>query len=247
MSTGSKIVPTTVSITSQSKPVAVEIYKPSSAGKHPAVVVAYGTDAMNAPWGSQIGDFAGFLADHGYVAMIPHYFDVTGTVPGLGTAFASIDTDRDVWVKAINDTLIYANSLTSYVQTGKLGLLGFSLGGHLVLRQSIFGSTFERAGAVVDFFAPVASTFPNKYSIVDSPSKGVGMMPPVQIHHGNDDVVVSPDQSRDLVNLLKAAGKTEGTDFLPYFYPREGHGFHLAADISQSMDRTLKFFDAHIR
>jgi dienelactone hydrolase len=245
MSTGSKIVPTTVSITSNSKPMAVEVYEPTSSGKHPAVVIAYGADAMSTQWAGQIGGFASFLADHGYVAMIPHYFDVTGTTPGLGTAFASFNTDRDVWVAAINATLVYANSLTSDVETGKLGLLGFSLGGHLVLRQSIFGSTFERPRAVVDFFGPVESKDP-PYSIVDSPSKGVGTMPPVQIHHGDADVIVSPDQSRALIKLLKAAGKTEGTDFEPYFYPLEGHGFHVAADISDSMKRTLQFFDDHI-
>ena len=246
MSTGSKIVPTTVSITSQSKPMAVEIYKSLASGKRPAVIIAHGTDGMNTPWGSQIGAFAAFLAQHGYVAMIPHYFDVTGTMPGLATVFASISTTRDIWVQAINDTLGYANSLTSDVQTGKLGLLGFSLGGHLVLRQSIYGSTFQPVGAVVDFFAPVASTIP-PFSIADSPSKGVGVMPPVQIHHGDVDSVVPPDQSRNLVTLLKAAGKSEGTDFVPYFYPGEGHGFHLPADISQSMDRSLKFFDDHIK
>jgi dienelactone hydrolase len=245
MSTGSKIVPTTVSITSQTKAMAIDVYKPSASGKHPAVVVAYGTDALNAPWGSQIDEFAGFLAENGYVAMIPHYFDVTGTSPGLTTAFASIGTDRDIWVKAIDDALIYANSLTSDVQTGKLGLLGFSLGGHLVLRQSILGSTFVRAKAVVDFFGPIASKDP-AYSIVDGPSKGVGTMPPVQIHHGDDDVLVSPDQSRTLIALLKGAGKTEGIDFEPFFYPGEGHGFRVAKDISDSKGRTLKFFDDHV-
>jgi dienelactone hydrolase len=246
MSTGSKITPSTVSITSQSKPISVEVYKPATPGLHPAIVIAYGTDGMSAPWGSQIGAFAAFLAGNGYVSMIPHYFDATGTTPGIATVFASFSSDRDVWVTVINDTLVYANGLTTLVQAGKLGLLGFSLGGHLVLRQAIYGSTFQRVAAVVDFFAPISSSSP-PYSILDGLSGGIAAMPPVQIHHGDDDDIVKPDQSRSLVSLLKAAGKTEGTDFEAYFYPGEGHGFHLSTDVSTSMDRTVTFLNKHIK
>jgi len=223
---------------SQMKTIAVEVFTPSTLGKYPAIVIAYGTEGMGKPWDDQIRDFASNLATDGYVALIPHYFDSTGTTPGLATVFAAFPATRDTWVQTIDDALKFANS-HSGVQAGKLGSVGFSLGGHLVLRQSKLGSGSQAIGAVVDFFGPIAQ--------LGGLDGNIDKLPPVQIHHGDADPLVFLSESQGLVTDLNKAGKTSGTDYEFYVYPKEGHGFKDATNITTSKQRTVKFFDNHVK
>jgi dienelactone hydrolase len=199
-------------------------------------VFVHGSDGLRSPWDTQIRTFAGYLAANGYVALIPHYFDSTGTSPPLTSIPPG--TIRDTWVQAIDDALEYANGRTADVETGKLGSLGFSLGGHLVLRQALLGSGAQPVDAVVDFFGPIAA--------LGGLGAGVACLPPVQIHHGVDDPLVPILESQDLVKALAAAGKKEGRDFEFYPYAKQGHGFTHPGDIIVSELRSLTFFNNHI-
>jgi dienelactone hydrolase len=64
------------------KKIPYELFLPTASGKRPAIMVAYGTHGMTEPFGTDIRSYAGYLADRGYVALIPHYFVRTGTTPG---------------------------------------------------------------------------------------------------------------------------------------------------------------------
>jgi dienelactone hydrolase len=219
------------------RPISTEVYLPAGAGPHPAVVIAYGTEGMNEPFGSAIQSFARDLAASGYVALIPHYFNRTDT-PAGHAAYELFAASRDLWVETLGDAVSYA-AARSDVDRKRIGLLGFSMGGHLALRRAKLSASVN-AKAVVDFFAPISM------GVFSGIGDGIANLPPVQIHHGNDDGAVPPAESHELIALLEAAGKRENIDYEKYFYPGEGHGFQGASAVSSSIQRTADFFSRHL-
>jgi carboxymethylenebutenolidase len=215
------------------KPVPVEVFTPTTPGKHPAIVIVYGSEGMNKPVSGAIRTFAGELATQGYVALIPDYFARTGTRAGNKTALEAFPQHRDTWVQTIGDALTYAAGRAD-VEKDRIGLLGFSLGGHLALRAAK-RDTGVKVDAVVEFFAPISQ--------LGGLGGHLDRLPPTQIHHGLDDTLVLPEQSRELAALLKK----EGTSREIYFYPGEGHGFRGAAAVGQSTRRTVAFFNGHLK
>ncbi len=225
------------------KPISVELFLPAKGGLHPAVVVAYGTEGLGVILGHDVGaairNYAEHLASSGFVALLPHFFERTSTAEGFQTVTPVYALHRDEWLDTLGDCLNFAASRPEVNKKIKPGLLGFSLGGHLVLRQAK-RKTGLAVGAVVEFYAPISA----------SPFNGLddhlGDLPPVQIHHGDADQIVSSKQSDELVRLLAKAGKVKGADFERHDYPGEGHGFRGAAAIKSSKQRTADFFKKHL-
>lgn len=222
--------------------ITVDLFLPAVGGLHPAVVVAYGTEGLGVIHGFDAGaairDFAEYLANTGFVALVPHFFERTKTPPGIETVSQVYAQYRDEWVDTLGDCLNYAASRTTDVDKTKMGLLGFSLGGHLALRQAKGGMGIA-VGAVVEFFAPI-SMLPG--GLGDQ----IGNLPPVQIHHGAADTTVPITQSKELECLLVAAGKVKGVDYERHNYPGEGHGFRGAPAIKSSKLLTADFFKKHL-
>jgi len=224
---------------SQGREIPVEIFVGAGTGPRPAVVVVYGTRGMNAPFGDSIRGFAKKLAASGFTAFIPDYFKCTGTPASSGSegdllVMTAVQSSRDQWVETIRDGLAYAAARAD-VRADRLGLLGFSLGGHVTLRAAKQASG-NAVKAAVSFFAPIAM----------APFGGIGgdidKLPPLQIHHGeNDGPPVAPAESRALEGLLVAAGKQKGRDYEIFFYPAQGHGFTGQAAVT-SEKRTVDFF-----
>jgi dienelactone hydrolase len=219
--------------------VPLELFAGSGAGRRPAVVVAYGTRGMNFPFGDLIRGFATKLAASGCTTLIPSYFDATGTpsstnVDGDAVVMGAVQLHRDQWVATLSDCLAYA-AARSDVRADRLGLLGFSLGGHLTLRAAKRQDS-NAVRAAVSFFAPINQ----------APFGGIGgdvdKLPPLQIHHGEKDgPPVSPAESRALERLLVVAGKVKGRDYEIFFYEGQGHGFTGQAALT-SEKRTVDFF-----
>jgi dienelactone hydrolase len=218
--------------------IPVEIFPGAGAGPRPAVVVVYGTRGMNAPFGDSIRGFAKKLAASGCTALIPDYFKGTNTPASAGGAgdavvMAAVQPSRDKWVATIGECLAYAAARPD-VRADRLGLLGFSLGGHVTLRAAKQRGA-NAARAAVSFFAPVAML------------GGIGgdddKLPPLQIHHGESDALpgVPPEESKELEKLLVAAGKVKGRDYEIHFYPGQGHGFTGTAAL-ESEKRAVDFF-----
>jgi dienelactone hydrolase len=224
------------------KPITVDLFLPVAGGLHPAVVVAYGTEGLGVirgfDAGAAIRDFAGYLANTGFVVFVPYYFERTQTPPGLQTVLPVYARHRDEWLDTLGDCLSYAASRTTDVDQTRLGLLGFSLGGHLALRRAKDGAG-TAIKAVVEFFAPI-STLPGGLG------DRIGSLPPLQIHHGGSDPVVANTQSDELEGLLVAAGKVKGVDYERHNYPGEGHGFRGVPAIKSSKQRTADFFKKHL-
>jgi len=223
-------------------PITVDLFLPAVGGLHPAVVVSYGTEGLGVIQGFDAGaairDFAEYLADTGFVVLVPHYFERTQTPPGLQTVLPVYAQYRDEWLDTLGDCLNYAASRTTDVDKTKIGLLGFSLGGHLALHLAK-GGTGVAVGAVVEFFAPISS-------LPGGLGDHIGNLPPVQIHHGESDSLVEIIQSNKLECLLATAGKVKGVDYERHNYPGEGHGFRGAAAINLSKQLTADFFKNHL-
>ena len=223
--------------------IPVEVFPGAGAGPHPAVVVVYGTRGMNAPFGDLIRGFAKKLAASGCTAFIPDYFKGTGTPASTGSegdvvVMTAVQPSRDQWVATIGDALTYA-AAHSDVEADRLGLLGFSLGGYVTLRAAKRPSG-NAVKAAVSFFAPIDMP----------PFGGIGgdidKLPPLQIHHGEDDgPPVAPAESRALEGMLVAAGKLKGRDYEIFFYKGQGHGFTGQAAVT-SEKRTVDFFAARL-
>jgi dienelactone hydrolase len=200
-------------------------------------------DNDNQLWATMMREYAADLAAKGFTAMIPDYFLTTGTAAG------SIDYQRDgaqivllnrnTWVSGLSDAETHAKTLAG-IDPKRIGLLGFSLGGHLGLhlRSSL--------KVLVEFFAPVLD--------------GIGPGSPssqlrVQIHHGKIDAAT---RTGDLLVPFEANAipiahelKREGVSVDVREYLGAGHGF-VGTDAAnknaatQSKARTISFFESHL-
>ena len=226
-----------VSFTSGGKTITAELFEPAITPATPTgvVVVAYGTDGLvnseNGPWKTMIEGYAAALALDGFVALIPDYLARTGTAPGLAV-LAAIGTLRDQWQAALANAVDFAAGLTS-VSAARVGLLGFSLGGHLCLRVRSKGKV-------------LAAYFP---PLLDGIGTGVKLTH-AQVYQG------TADQFKDTINpttaaSVKATLDGEGTPTDLFIYPGANHGF-VGSDAdnttarTQSQTSTLKLFHDYL-
>lgn len=214
------------------KAIAVDVFLPPAAGRHPACLMLYGTFGLLPEYRDDILSFAEALTESGIATLLPHYFDRTGTSPGPD-ALLEIGQQLAAWRETCADALLFARD-HDRVDAGRLGLIGFSLGGHLALSLGMTPPAGVTLKCVVDFFGPVVSP----------PLAGNrAAMPPVLIHHGDRDALVAAADSLQLVAELKAAGKTEGVGYTFIRYPAQGHGF-VGADLVSARAKTVEFVSA---
>ena len=225
---------THIAFLSHGKSLSVELYSAVGSPSRGLVVIAYGSDGLtndlSGPWATMIRDYAGSLAAKGFTAVVPHYLEATDTAPGPGV-FEMIPHCRDRWQAALSDAIDHAMAL-SKTDRKRVGLLGFSLGGHLCLRLR------ARANVLVEFFAPVLDG-------IGPP----GTLAHAQIHHGKADAV--PGTGFPNAEAITETLKREGTATELFAYPGAGHGFagsdpanKSARDLSK--ERTLSFFQVHL-
>ena len=238
--------PTTTSYTSNRKTIACEVCTPTAANGG-MVVIAYGSDGMidnaHGPWATTLREYAADLAAKGFTAIIPDYFLTTGTAAG------SIDyqrdgaeivlLNRDTWVSGLNDAVSHAKTLPG-IDPNRIGVLGFSLGGHLGLRLR------SSLNVLVEFFAPVLDG-------IGASSSGTPLQ--VQIHHGRIDAATRTGDSlvpfeANAIPIAQAL-KREGVSADLHEYVGAGHGF-VGTDTAntnaatQSKSRTLAYFASHL-
>ncbi len=218
---------------SRGKTIQFELFNPSGTPNGGVIVITYGTDGMLAPWGSIIRAYAESLSQKGFIAIIPDYFASTSTMP-RSDALNKISIDRNTWQATLADAITHAKTLPN-VQASRVGLLGFSLGGHLCLRLR------ETAKVLVEFFAP---EFPG----LDSLGSTTKLTLQAQIHHGLADQIVPFYPNADNIkNLLQNEGATVDR----FSYTGAVHGF-IGNDTDNinasktSMNRTLSFFEKYL-
>ena len=195
---------------SNGQSISGELFSPLSGSAWPTVVVAYGTEEMNAPFGKIIRDFCSELAAKGLLAFIPDYFSSTNTRPGLTSVFSPNGAQARFsrWIAVLNDAVAHIQGIAG-AAAGRTALIGFSLGGHLVLRAAA-GSSVK---AVVDFFGPIITVGSAITSSI------AGTLPPVQIHHGEKDEIVLFSDSKTLETWLNS----HSVQHELRGYPNNGH------------------------
>jgi dienelactone hydrolase len=205
------------------------VFAPAGGGRHPATVILYGTFGLLPEYRDDILSFGEALAAEGLIAFLPHYFDRTNTAPGP-EAIAAIGQHYAAWLRTCGDALLFARG-HARADAGRMGVLGFSLGGHFALSLAMTPPVGVSLKGAVDFFGPV----------VRPPLAGNrAAMPPVLIHHGEQDDLVDIGDSRRLVSELRAAGKTEGVGYTLLTYRDQGHSF-AGADLVAARATTVEF------
>lgn len=218
-----------ITINSHSQTLQVEVFSPAGPGYRGTVVVVHGSDGMGDPWAAMIREYATDLAGKGFTALIPHYFDKTGSTAGT-QIFAEMPDKLHCWQEAVSDTVAYGSTQPgSRGQT--IGLLGFSLGGHLVLKLR------GTAKAVVAFFAPEL----RELGGIGPPDSATAQ---VQIHHGLADSLVPFTNAQSIETALKSEGLVPEM----FSYQGAGHGFHgtdanNTAARNAAKARSLEFFE----
>lgn len=229
-------MPTTVSFLSNGKRVDAELHAPQGSGPRGLVVVAYGTDGftdnLTGRWKTMIRGYAEDLARAGSFAMVPDYFERTGTAPGEQAMLATMNL-RPAWEAALLDAVSHGKSLPQ-VDGNRIGLLGFSLGGHLCLRIRAAAAP----KALVSFFAPVFDGI--------GPA---GHVPKAELHHGKADELPATKFPNAL--QIESTLKAEGTDTTLFPYHGAVHGFIGDDDNNKnaralSKTRVLAFVAAHL-
>ena len=214
----------TVRFKSDDKDISAELFQPAKPGKYPAVVLLYGSGGMEVG-GPMFRETAQSLARLGYVVLLPHYFDKTGT------QFATRDEDTKYfarWMKTIADAIQFAGRQQS-VDSQHIGLVGYSLGAYLSLSVA---SVDPHVKAVVEYFGGLPEFFARQFKT----------MPPTLILHGEADQLVSVKEAYTLETLLK----NRSVSYEMKIYPQQGHGFSGAA-ATDSMQRTVAFLDKNLK
>lgn len=215
--------------TSGGNPVTGEVFLPTTAGKHPAVLILHGTFGLMKEYRADIVSFADALVAKGIAATMPHYLESTDTEPGMGV-LEVMGKNLPTWKKACSDALAVMASDARF-DTTRLGVIGFSLGGHLALSLGMAPPTGVALKCIVDFFGPTTQApLETNWS----------RLPPLLIHHGTKDPLVPFSESEYLVAQLEKAGKKKDRDFFFEAYEGEGHGFKGAA-LTKSRDATIEF------
>jgi dienelactone hydrolase len=211
--------------------VPADVFLPDgSRGSVPGVLVIHGSSGLSAQYQADMTSFADALSQNGIGAALPHYFaaarmraDADG-LPLIGTHYVT-------WKRACEDALRFMAGDARF-DASRLGVLGFSLGGHYALGLAMDPPSGTAVRCVVDFFGPTLSP----------PLSGAwSNMPPLLIHHGLDDGLVTLKHSEYLKAQLEKAEKKDGTDFHLETYEHQGHGFTGDA-LKTSRAATVAFF-----
>ena len=130
----------TVDLSTATGPMRSYLFRPAVNGQHPGIVLYSEIYQVTGP----IRRIAAFLAGHGYVVLVPevyHELELLGTVLN----YDKPDTDRGNQHKITKTLASYdadARAALDYLHafthcTGKLGVMGICLGGHLTFRAAM--------------------------------------------------------------------------------------------------------------
>jgi carboxymethylenebutenolidase len=214
------------------KPVRVEHFAPDRPGKHPAVLLLHGCAGLPKQDADAYRHIARLLANRGYVALLVHYFDSTGTKQ---TDAKGIDEKLfRAWMGAVQGAVQYAAGLPE-VDRARVGLVGFSLGACLAL--AVAGQAGgPHVAAVVDLFG----------YLPDKLTGHAARLPPTLVLHGGADKVVEVKKARALERLLKKHGRA----FEIRIYDKQEHLFGaqmLSPDALDAQRRALEFLAKYLK
>jgi dienelactone hydrolase len=218
---------TETSFQSGGKKIRVERFEPTRAGKFPAVVFLYGVDGLHKDNEETFRGAARTAASRGFVVLLVHYHDRTGTglkdAPALmqhfqerlrnpeadGKEQQALREKFDAWEATVRDAVAHARNHAK-VDGDRVALVGYSLGGFLA--ASVAADSQQRISAVVTLFGGIPG------------DKGARLehFPYALIVSGDKDDIVPVKESYYLFGLLRAK-QLPCVD--PEIYKGVGHGF----------------------
>ena len=201
-----------------------------ASGKGPGVIVLQEWWGLNA----NIKGIADRFAAEGYVALAPDLYHGKVVAEPDDAAKEMMAMKMDVAAKEMSGAYDYLKN--SPACTGKVGSVGFCLGGGL----SLYVSTLKPVDATVIYYGALPGVQPDL-------SKVAG---PVLGHYAEHDGWASPEAAAALAGQLKDAGAS--VEF--HQYAGTEHGFfndtraevHNAAASQQTWDRTIAFYKKHL-
>jgi carboxymethylenebutenolidase len=121
-------------------PMRTYVFRPTAAGRYPGIVLFSEIFQVTSP----IRRTAAFLAGHGYVVAVPEIFHELET-PGCVLAYDQAGADRgneDKITKELSSYDADARAALGFLAshpacTGKLGVMGICIGGHLAFRAAM--------------------------------------------------------------------------------------------------------------
>ena len=116
--------------------VTIEQYLPKSGGPAPAVLLLHGSDGMSR-FAEGYRESAKALAGQGYAAFIVHYYQGSPNSPRPGPDDRALPDPSAFhpWLATVHVAVSYISSLPC-VDSNRIGLVGFSLGGYLAAAAS---------------------------------------------------------------------------------------------------------------
>ncbi len=209
------------------KQISVEQFLPAARGKLPVLLLLHGSDGLSKR-GDDFRAIARMIAGRGYAVLLVHYFDRTGTRYADKEA---IDKHFLSWVGTVHDGIAFAGKLP-YADPGRLGLIGYSLGGYLSLSSAALAIREEhRVGAIVEYFGGLPKLL----------AWNAWRIPPTLILHGEKDNLVSVKEARDLEKALREAKVPHEVKI----YPDQGHGFSDKVG-REAIELAFRFLDKHL-
>jgi carboxymethylenebutenolidase len=205
--------------------------RPSSGGRHPAVLVIHENRGLN-PY---IEDVVRRMGAAGFLALGPDALTPLGGYPG------SDDEGREMQRRLDRDTMVAdfeagVRFLSSHAEsTGRVGAVGFCFGGWVV---NMLAVRMPELGAGVPFYGtqPTAADVPR-------------IQAPLMIHYAGLDEGVNAGWP-----AYRDALEANGKRYVMHMYEGVNHGFHndttprydeAAAALAQ--ERTIAFFNENLR
>ena len=232
---------------------------PTGDGPFPVIILNHGYyDPASYISGNGTQPFADAFARQGYLTLAPDYRLYGGSDKGP-------DPYRTGFAVDLVNLIVSVGSLPQ-ARADAIGLWGHSMGGGIALEALVINPPGLRAAVLL---APMSGDVADNYTAIEATRGGAALGPdwaiapqeapeayqqlspinylhyidvPVQIHHGQSDLVVPPAWSVRLAQALTDAGK----DDVFYLYPGAGHSFYNGT-YSLCLARTLEFFNARLK
>ena len=225
------------------------LVRPDDGEARPAILVFMEIFGINA----HIRDIAERLAREGYVALAPDYFHRTG--PGVDYEYNEAGMERgmalhdalqaDEMISDVNAAIAWLETRVD-VQSGRIGAIGFCIGGHMA-----YLSACETSVCCVASFYGGGIAAPAGPGGAESTIGRTGKIKGrILCLFGEEDGYIPPEQ----VAAISAALKDAGVNHETVVYPGADHGFfcdqresyqHAAASDAWNRDKSL--FAAELR
>ncbi len=206
---------------SEGRKIRVETFIPRGGDSGASLLVLHGATGV-AFANRFIAGLSELFARQGFVVHLVHYFDRTGTIHADDTAIPQLAAP---WSQTVADAVAWIHAQCPAV---RIGLFGYSLGGHLAAVESVRN---PRVNAAVILAA----------GLENAPIPPVLHAPPFLFLHGAADTRVPIGEARQWEQALALAGGNP--EF--HVYPDEEHLLSLPcyADVVR---RGTEFFGRHL-